>query len=302
MPSDPIDAAVPGQPVSLTQNLRVLRAANPSPLTGSGTNSYLIGRGEVTVLDPGPADPAHLQALLAALRPGERITRILISHAHLDHSALAPALKAATHAPVLAFGTARDGLNPAWQGLSGLGGGEGCDHSFTPDIRLADGQILTGDDWQLEALHTPGHLGNHLCFVMGEGIFSADLAMGWATSIVSPPDGDMSDYMASLDRLIARAPKVLWPGHGAPVDPALPRLEALRAHRLSREAQILTALHDGPGTAAELAARIYTEVDPSLLPAASRNVLAHLLDLSQRRLAAAHPAATRDALWSLPEA
>lgn len=301
MPTHPIDAAVPGQPVSLTPLVRVLRAPNPSPLTGDGTNSYLIGRGDITLLDPGPAEPAHLQALLAALRPGERITRILVSHAHHDHSALAPALRKATGAPVMAFGTARDGLNPAWQSLSGLGGGEGCDHSFAPDIRIADGDILAGDGWQLEALHTPGHLGNHLCFIMGEGIFSADLAMGWATSIVSPPDGDMSDYMASLDRLIARAPRVLWPGHGAPVDPALPRLEALRAHRLSREAQILAALRAGSGTAAELAARIYTEVDPSLLPAASRNVLAHLLDLSQREGATARPAPARDAIWSLPE-
>lgn len=296
----PFDSAAPGQPVRLSDTLRVLLAPNPSALTGRGTNTYLIGQGEVTLLDPGPDDPSHLQAILAALSPGERITRILVSHAHHDHSDLAPALKAATGAPVFAFGTARDGLNPAWQAMSDLGGGEGCDHSFTPDILIADGEILTGDGWQLEALHTPGHLGNHLCFVMGDGIFSADLAMGWATSIVSPPDGDMSDYMASLDRLIARAPRVLWPGHGSPVEPALPRLEYLRSHRLGREAQILAALRDGPGSAAELAARIYTDVDPSLLPAAGRNVLAHLLDLHQRNKALASPAPGRDALWSLP--
>lgn len=291
------DRMVAGQSVDLSPLVRRVLAPNPSPLTGPGTNSYLLGHGEVTLIDPGPDDPNHLRALLAALRPGEQITRILLTHAHRDHSALVPALQQATGAPSFAFGTVASGANPAWATLAGLGGGEGRDEAFTPDHLLRDGDVLPGPDWQLEVLHTPGHLGGHLSFALGEAIFSGDQAMGWATSIVSPPDGDMSDYMRSLDRLIAAAPARLWPGHGEEVSPALPRLHELRDHRRAREAQVLTALTEAPGTAAELAARIYTEIPSALLPAAARNVLAHLLDLEVRGAITARPATSADAIW-----
>lgn len=292
------DRLVAGDPFDLSPLVRRVLAANPSALTGPGTNSYLLGQGEVTVIDPGPDDPRHLRALLAALRPGEKITRILLTHAHRDHSALVPALQAATGAPSYAFGNVRSGANPAWTGLAGLGGGEGRDEAFTPDHLLRDGDIIPGAGWQLQALHTPGHLGGHLSFILGDAIFSGDQAMGWATSIVSPPDGDMSDYMHSLDRLIAAAPARLWPGHGEEVSPALPRLHELRNHRRGREAQILQALTLAPGTASELAARIYTEIPAALLPAAARNVLAHLLDLGARGAITAQPATSADATWS----
>lgn len=278
--------------------IRLVRAPNPSPLTGSGTNTWLVGATELAVIDPGPDDPAHLAAILGAVGPGQRIGRIVVTHAHLDHSALAPRLAAATGAKVHAFGTATDGRSPLMTRLApGLPShGEGLDHAFTPDRRLADGDSLTGPDWSLTALHTPGHLGGHLCLAMGQVLFSGDHVMGWSTSIVSPPDGDMAAYMASLDRLATRPWRRFLPGHGEPVETPSTRLDELIAHRRQREAQILAALADGPDQLAPITARIYHDIPHALLPAAERNVLAHLIDLASRNLITAtpslHPGAT----------
>ncbi|WP_227751445.1 MBL fold metallo-hydrolase [Tabrizicola oligotrophica] len=268
--------------------LRHVRAANASPMTGTGTNSWLVGRGQVAVIDPGPDDPAHLAALLGQLAPGEEIVAILVSHAHLDHTALVPRLAALTGAPVHAFGTAGDGRSPLMQRLAteGLqGGGEGVDLRFTPEHRLTDGQALTLGGFTIETLHTPGHMGGHLAFACEGLLFSGDHAMGWATSLVSPPDGDMGAYMASLDKLAARRWQRMLPGHGEAVENPGQRLAELATHRRTREAQVRAELARAPGTAAELAARIYTDTAPALLPAAARNVLAHLIDLSERMLA-----------------
>lgn len=257
-------------------------------MTGTGTNSWLLGTGQVAVIDPGPDDPAHLAAILGALDPGEEIAAILVTHAHLDHTALVPRLAAATGAPVHGFGRATQGRSPLMQRLAqaGLqGGGEGVDAGFAPDQLLADGQVLSLGGLEIEAIHTPGHMGNHLAFACDGLLFSGDHAMGWATSLVSPPDGDMGAYMASLDRLAAREWRRMLPGHGAPVEDAAARLAELAAHRRQREAQVRAALGLAPGTAADLAARIYTETPAPLMPAAARNVLAHLIDLSERTLA-----------------
>lgn len=288
---------LPGRPHAPVPGLRQVLAANPSALTGPGTNSYILGQGRVALIDPGPDDPAHMAALLAALAPGETVEAVIVTHAHLDHSALAPRLARHLNAPVVAYGDAQAGRNPGFGAFADLGGGEGLDHAFRPDERLGDGARIAGPDWELQAIHTPGHLGNHICLIWGDTLFSGDMAMGWATSIVSPPDGDMSAYMASLDRLIALAPRVLWPGHGAAVAAAPARLAELAAHRRTRESQIRAALADGPGTAQDLAARIYHDLAPGLLPAAERNVLAHLLDLHARYLVSARPAPGRRALW-----
>lgn len=265
--------------------IRTVRAPNPSPLTGSGTNTYLLGQGEVAVIDPGPAIDRHLDAILAALDAGERITHILVTHPHLDHSALAPRLSRATGAPVLGFGTATSGRSPRMTALASAGmtsGGEGLDLDFCPDLVLTDGDIVASGGWSLRALHTPGHLGAHLCFDAGEVLFSGDHVMGWSTSVVSPPDGDMTDYMASLRRLQTGNWNRFLPGHGDEVSAPAARLGELLDHRMDREAQILAALAEGAADSAALAARIYKDIPPRLLPAARRNVLAHLIDLQAK--------------------
>ncbi|NDV97975.1 MBL fold metallo-hydrolase [Salipiger sp. PrR002] len=276
----------PGYAEPLGPGLRRILAPNPSPMTYRGTNTYLLGTRALAVIDPGPADEVHLQAILAALAPDQRISHILVTHAHLDHSPLARPLAEATGAPVLAFGDATAGRSPEMQVLAetGLaGGGEGVDAGFAPDARLADGARIAGDGWQIEALHTPGHFGNHLSFAWGDILFSGDLVMGWASSLVSPPDGDLGDFMRSLEKLRARDWRCFHPGHGAPVEAPAERLDALYAHRRAREAAILEALARGPADAAQLARLIYHDTDPALLPAATRNVLAHLVDLTQRK-------------------
>lgn len=276
---------VPGRAEMLEPGLRRILASNPSPMTFRGTNTYLLGLREIAVIDPGPDDPAHLEAILAGLPANARVSHILVTHAHLDHAPLARPLSQATGAPVLAFGDATAGRSAVMTRLAetGLaGGGEGIDRGFTPDIRLADGETVESADWQLTALHTPGHMGNHICLAWGDALFSGDHVMGWASSLVSPPDGDLTDFMASCRRLAAQPWRRFYPGHGAPVDAPATRLDRLITHRLAREAEILAALAPGPLTAAALAAQIYTEVPPALLPAAGRNVFAHLVDLAQR--------------------
>ena len=282
--------------------LRCLRAPNPGPLTGTGTNTYLVGEGEVAVIDPGPDMPGHLHAILGALDPGERISQILVTHSHRDHSALAPALAAMTGAPVLGFGDSTAGRSAFMQSLAldlDLGGGEGVDRAFAPDIMLADGDEVLVGPFTLRALWTPGHMGNHLCFWWDGHVFSGDHVMGWATTLVSPPEGDLGAFMASLDRLEGTAPARLFPGHGAPVDDGLARIRALRTHRQAREAAILRALTRGPRCIPDLTAEVYADTPGHLLPAAARNVFAHLLHLCQQGRAAAQSALHPDAVFHL---
>ncbi|WP_226341132.1 MBL fold metallo-hydrolase [Gemmobacter serpentinus] len=266
--------------------LRMVLAPNPSPMTHWGTNTFLLGQGAVAVIDPGPDDPRHMAAVLAALGPGERISHILVTHAHRDHSPLARPLSQATGAPVLAFGDARSGRSARMAALAGLEGGEGLDLAFRPDRLLQDGEVIRGDDWELTAIHTPGHIGGHLCFGWGDCLFSGDHVMGWAPSLVSPPEGDMSDYMASLERLAEGPWRRAHAGHGAPITDLPARLKELQTHRRAREAAILAAL-DQAATPAELTAQVYRDVNPALIPAAQRNLLAHLIDLAHRGLVAA---------------
>lgn len=283
---------VPGEVEQPEPGIRIVTAPNAGPMTFTGTRSYIVGRGEVAVIDPGPDDPAHLRAILAALEPGERVRHILVTHSHADHAPLARGLSRLTGAPVLAFGPHGAGMRPALAALArrgGLGGGEGADRDFAPDIRLAHGQTVEGRGWALTALHTPGHLSNHLCFVLEDSgaVFTGDHVMGWATTLISPPDGDLTAFMDSLRLMQGRADRIYYPGHGAPVqDPAGLVAHILR-HRAAREAQIRAALAEAPDTPAGLVARIYADVDPALHRAAARNVLAHLLDLVERGLAEA---------------
>ncbi|WP_299041626.1 MBL fold metallo-hydrolase [uncultured Tateyamaria sp.] len=281
LPPDDFDPPI-GTAEMLEPGLRRIVAPNPSPMTYRGTNTYLLGHTALAVVDPGPASDAHLSAILSALAPGQSVSHIIVTHAHLDHSPLAGRLSEETGAPVLAFGTATDGRSTVMQNLAkaGLaGGGEGIDHAFVPDIRVADGDMIPGADWQLEVMHTPGHLGNHICLGFGDACLTADHVMGWASSLVSPPDGDLTDFMASCDRLATRDWRVFYPGHGAPIRDPAARLSWLITHRRAREAAILSALIAAPATAAQIAETVYTDTPAPLLPAATRNVLAHLIDL-----------------------
>lgn len=268
---------------SSAKDPRVVLAPNPSPLTGQGTNTFLLGQREVAVIDPGPDLPEHREAILAAVAEGGgKISHIFVTHAHLDHSQGARALADATGAPVLAYGDADAGRSPAMQRLldqGEIGGGEGIDRDFRPDILLADGAETATSEWQLRALHTPGHFGNHLSFVQGKRIFCGDVVLGWSSTLISPPDGDLGDYMRSLARLAAENARILHPAHGAPIEAPADRLVELAIHRRARTAQVLEALFLGRGTARALANRIY-DVGPELIQAASRNVLAHLVALA----------------------
>lgn len=282
--------------------LRRIVAPNPSPMTFRGTCSYVIGAGDVALVDPGPADPAHIAAILEGLAPGERVSHILVTHAHLDHSPGARLLSEATGAPVFAFGPPEAGRSPimarlAAEGLAG--GGEGVDHGFRPDLLLADGEVLSHGDWQVTALHTPGHFCNHLSFVLGDAVLTGDVVMGWSSTLISPPDGDLGDYYRSLARLEALSPRILYPGHGDPVEAPLALIGEQRAHRETRTRQILEALRAGPAPLKLLSRAIYTETPPALLPAADRNVFAHLIEMTQQSLVRATPELHSEALFSL---
>ncbi len=283
MQNETIFDPVPGLPEDLGGGIQRFLAPNPSPMTYRGTNTYLLGdRTEIAVIDPGPDHSGHLDSILSALRPDQKISHIFVTHSHMDHSPLAPVLSAATGALVYAYGASRTGRSEIMEELARSGleeSGEGIDPDFNPDIRIGDHETIAGDGWQLTAHWTPGHLGNHLCFESGGAVFTGDLVMGWASSLVSPPDGDLTDFMASCRRLLQLDSRVFHSGHGAPiVDPA-ERLNWLIEHRLGREQSILRALKEGAADAETLAKKIYTDTPATLLPAATRNVLAHLIDL-----------------------
>lgn len=275
------DTLPPGDVQQVAPGVRRILCGNPGPFTFRGTNTYLIGAGDgVAVLDPGPEDAAHLAAILRATQ-GERIVRIIVSHTHRDHSPGAAALQEATGAPTHGFGPH---MTPPDQG------GEGGDHGFRPDRLLAHDATLEGGGWRLRALHTPGHCANHLCFALeGTGIlFSADHVMSWSTTVVSPPDGDMAAYMGSLARLAARDDRLYLPGHGPPLPDPAPFVAALAAHRREREAMVLDALRAaGRATAQGLVGPVYgPALDPRLVPAAARSLLAHLIKLEAEGAAA----------------
>ena len=287
------------QITELADGILRLRAANSGPMTGTGTNTYVLsGPDGTVVIDPGPQSAPHLSAILAAIG-STALRAILITHAHLDHTALTPALVAATAARVMAYGGATSGRSARMQGLADqLGaGGEGADHGFAPDDLLRDEQTLDLAGLQIKVLHTPGHMGGHLCFGLGGVLFSGDHVMGWSTSLISPPDGDMSAYMAQLARLSRHPWGQFLPGHGEVITDPAARLAHLITHRRAREAQLLAVLRTAPATAARIAAQLYRDISPTLLPAATRNILAHLIDLHDRNQVATDGQLTADTLF-----
>lgn len=268
----------PGAPDRLSALVRRVIADNPGPFTYTGSGTYIIGSGDVAVIDPGPDDDAHLDALLAALK-GERVTHILITHTHRDHCGLAQKFSDAANAPILGFGPhpIRD------KNLDAPALDEGGDYAFAPHEIINDGAALEGTDWRLEAVHTPGHLSNHLCFALpGENaLFTGDHMMGWATTVVAPPDGDMSAYIDSLDKLLTRNDEIYYPTHGAPIENPKRFVRAVRTHRLMRDAQIVDQIKKGRTKIKEITAAMYADVDKRLHGAAALNVLAHLIRLER---------------------
>lgn len=270
-----------GRAVEVAPGVRRLTVNNPSPFTFFGTNTYIVGSDTLAVIDPGPDDETHLAALLAAI--GDHpVSHVFVSHTHRDHSPLAARLAAATGARTLAEGPHR-AARPLRIGETNPLDAS-ADTDFVPDARLVDDATIEGDGWTIRAVHTPGHAANHLAFALESSgiLFSADHVMAWATTIVAPPDGAMGDYMASLDRLLARGDQVLLPGHGGPVTRPGPFMRGLRTHRRMRERAILARLEAGDRTIPEMVAAIYRDTDPRLHGAAGLSVLAHLEDLVAR--------------------
>jgi glyoxylase-like metal-dependent hydrolase (beta-lactamase superfamily II) len=261
--------------------VRAVAADNPGPFTFKGTVSYIIGRGKVAILDPGPDDDKHIAALLEAVR-GETVTHIFVTHTHRDHSPAVPKVKAATGAKIYAEGPHRL-ARPLHIGETRRLDAS-ADMDFRPDVALADGAVVEGDGWTLRALTTPGHTANHMAFAFKEGnlIFSGDHVMGWSTTIVAPPDGAMSDYMASLHKLAARGEPIYLPGHGSAVRDAPRFVRHLIRHREGREASILHRLGKGAADIPTLVKAVYIGLDPRLQGAAGLSTLAHLEELVAR--------------------
>jgi len=262
--------------------IRRVLARNASPFSYTGTQTYLVGHGDVAVIDPGPLgdDPAHIGELIKILQ-GERIVAIMCTHTHRDHSPAAAPLKVATGAPII-------GCAPLVLDDSGPRDDASFDRTYAPDRVLLDGETVSGNGWTLTALHTPGHTSNHLCYALAEerALFVGDHIMGWSTTVVSPPDGDMAAYMASLELLMARNDVIYYPAHGDPITTPQRTARGHLGHRKAREGQILKLIGEGVGSIPDMVARMYVGVDPRLHGAAGRSVLAHLIDLEARGVVA----------------
>jgi len=287
---DTVDEPVPG--------LRRVMANNPGPFTFKGTMSYILGRGSVALIDPGPDDPAHIGALLDAVR-NETVTHIFVTHTHRDHSPAVPAIKVATGATVYAEGPHR-AARPLHIGEHNPLDAS-ADRDFAPDVRLTDGGLVQGEGWSIEAVATPGHTANHMAFAWREAnaLFAGDHVMAWSTSIVAPPDGAMSDYMASLDKLVRRRENLYFPGHGPAIEDARRFVHYFIRHRRAREAAILNELAKGEADIPSLVRAIYIGLDPRLSGAAGLSVLAHLEDLAARGIVATDGEPAIDGIYRL---
>ena len=263
--------------------IRRVVAENPGRFTFTGTGTYIVGHGNVAVIDPGPDLSAHLDALTAALE-GETVTHILITHTHGDHSPGARPLQEHTGAPTYGYGPhpVADTESRAQPAAGEAPQEERSDLDFVPDVVIGDADIIVGDGWTIEALHTPGHISNHLCFALAEerALFTGDHVMGWSTSVIPSPDGDMGDYLTNLRRLLDRNDEIYWPTHGPPITDPHPYVRSLIEHREERSRQILERLAAGDERIDQMVPVLYADVDPELHPAAARSVLAHLVHLA----------------------
>lgn len=297
----PDPAVIAGHVQHITPQLRYILAPNAGPMTYTGTNTFLLGRDQVAVIDPGPDDPDHLQAILDAATAYGAVTHILVTHAHLDHSALARPLSAATGAPIYAFGPPTAGRSALMQELvtnAEIGGGEGVDHSFVPDHVLAHGACLTTADWSIKALHLPGHMASHLGFQWQDMVFCGDVIMAWSSTLISPPDGDLGQFFETLARLETCQARTLFPAHGPAIDRPAKRVTDIRAHLEMRAQTVLDALSDIPRSLMDITRDVYPELAPATWPYASRNALAHLIKLHENGQCEAIPSIAENSLWA----
>ena len=282
-----------GKVTQLTPLIRRVIAHNPGPFTYMGTGTYIVGRGNVAVIDPGPLDDDHIASLLKAL-DGETVTHQIITHTHRDHSPAAAPMKVATAAPTYGYG-------PHHGNMKAPKVEEGGDWDFRPDHVVQDGDVVEGDGWTLEAVHTPGHTSNHLCFALREEnvLFSGDHIMGWSTTVISPPDGDMEHYMHSLRKLLDRDDAVFWPTHGPPIRETKPFVQSFLDHRARREEQIRHCIAEGQNTIEAMVPIIYVNADKRLYTAAGRSVLAHLTQMQDEGRVRCEGPAALDSVYEL---
>ena len=288
--------------VELQDGLMRLIAPNPSPMTSTGTNTYILGRKELLIIDPGPNSEAHLRNIMEVIPNNTKVTHILITHSHLDHSGLAPKLSKILNAPTLAFGTALDGLSNDMKSICKMGLTSetfGIDTEFVPDHFLEDKEKISSLEWEVVAHHTPGHLSNHICYQYLDKLFTGDHIMEWSTSVISPPEGDVSQFINSCEKIYNLHCKKFYPGHGIPVENPGERIVELIEHRKKREIEILNFLKNRDATISQITKKIYLNIDQNLLSVASRNVKAHLVDLIIKKQVTVDDISSDTAMYSL---
>ena len=288
--------------VELQDGLMRLTAPNPSPMTSTGTNTYILGRKELLIIDPGPNSEAHLRNIMEVIPKYTKVTHILITHSHLDHSGLAPKLSKILNAPTLAFGTAFDGLSNDMKSICKMGltsENFGIDTEFVPDHFLKDEEKISSREWEVVAHHTPGHLSNHICYQYLDKLFTGDHIMEWSTSVISPPEGDVSQFINSCEKIYNLHCEKFYPGHGIPVENPSERIAELIEHRKKREIEILNFLKNRDATISQITKNIYFNIDQNLLSVASRNVKAHLVDLIIKKQVTVDDISSDTAMYSL---
>jgi glyoxylase-like metal-dependent hydrolase (beta-lactamase superfamily II) len=271
-------------------------------MTYNGTNTYILGKKELIIIDPGPNSQSHLHNLIEIIPPKSKVTHILITHSHLDHSELAPDLSRILNAPTFAYGKALDGQSKQMNNLVKMGlkyEPIGVDHSFKPDYFLKDQEKLVSSEWEIIAHHTPGHLSNHICYQYFDYLFTGDHIMDWSTSVISSPEGDISQFMNSCKKLCKLNWEKFYPGHGFPVESPNKRLLELMHHRMTREAEIINFLRDTEATISQITKSVYFDINKNLITVASRNVKAHLIDLIIKKQVQVDDISSDNALFSL---
>ena len=288
--------------VKLQDGLLRLTAPNPSPMTNEGTNTYILGQEELIIIDPGPNSKTHIRNLLEIIPPNAKVTHILVTHSHLDHSELAPTLSKIFNAPTFAFGRALDGQSNDMKNMCKMGlvsGSFGIDMEFVPDYFLHDKEKIISSEWEIVVHHTPGHLCNHVCYQYFDILFTGDHVMEWSTSVISPPEGEISQFIHSCKEINKLQCQKFYPGHGHPVENPNGRIAELIEHRKERELEILNFLKSKEATISQITKSVYLNIDKELLSVASRNVRAHLIDLIINKQVKVDNISSDNAIYSL---